>query len=104
VAADVESARRDWEEGYRRLREESRDPVASDRLHRQVAVLIDELRKRVGGSFTLAELAQAYADSDRWALEAVAEREPAPGWPATVTVAGDAAFHLYARGAIDYEP
>jgi glutathione S-transferase len=104
VAADVESARRDWEEGYRRLREESRDPAASDRLYRQLGVVTDELRKRVGGTFTLADLAAAYADADRWALEAVAEREAAPGWPATVTVAGDAAFHLYARGAVDYEP
>ena len=33
VTADVESARRDWEEAYRRLREEARDPSRADGLH-----------------------------------------------------------------------
>jgi len=37
-------------------------------------------------------------------LEALAEHEPAPGWPARATTAQDAAFYLYARGAVDYRP
>jgi hypothetical protein len=104
VTADLDGARRDWDDGYRRLLEQSRDTEAGERLYRQVAVVMDELRKRVGATFTLAELAEAYAGADRWANEAVAERAALPGWPATVTIAGDAAFHLYARGAVDYEP
>ena len=44
------------------------------------------------------------AASDRWVLEALAEHEPAPGWPARATTAQDAAFYLYARGAVDYRP
>lgn len=100
----VESARRDWEEGYRRLLAEARDPLAAERLHAQVDAITDELRKRVGATFTLAELATAYAGSERWTREAVSERAPAPGWPRTLALAGDAAFHLYARGAVDYEP
>jgi hypothetical protein len=104
VTADLDAARREWEDGYRRLIEQSRDPASGERLYRQVAVVTDELRKRVGGTFTLAELAEAYAGADRWAPEAVAERAALPGWPATVAIAGDAAFHLYARGAVDYEP
>jgi hypothetical protein len=104
MTADVESARRDWEQGYRRLREESRDPLRAERLHGQLEVVTQELRRRVGATFTLAQLAGAYADADRWAREAVAERAPVPGWPQTLSLVGDAAFHLYSRGAVDYRP
>jgi hypothetical protein len=103
VQTEVESARRDWEEGYRRLLAEA-DDASRERLLRQVDVVTEELRKRLGGRFTLSELAAAYPTSDAWAREAVAERAPSPGWPRTLALVGDAAFHLYARGAIDYTP
>jgi hypothetical protein len=64
----------------------------------------EQLRRRVGQTFTLAELAGAYGDADRWVQEALAEAESAPGWPARSTTAQDAAFHLYSRGAVDYRP
>lgn len=104
MRADVESARRDWAEGWRRLQEESREPLTAERLDLQLAVVTDELRRRVGGTFTLAELAGAYVDSERWAREVVSDRAAVPSWPRFVSVVQDAAFHLYARGAIDYEP
>jgi hypothetical protein len=104
VAEQLDSARRDWDEGYRRLLAEARDPLAAERLHAQVGAVTDELRKRVGSTFTLAELAHAYAGSEQWTRDAVSEHAPTPGWPRTVALAGDAAFHLYARAAVDYEP
>jgi hypothetical protein len=104
MAVDVDNARRDWETGWRRLHEEARDQVAAERLNRQVEVVTEELRRRVGGTFTLAELAAAYAEADRWAREAVAERAPSPGWPRALAIVLDAAFHAYARGALDYAP
>jgi hypothetical protein len=104
VSTDLESARRDWEDGYRRLAVATRDPAAAERLHRQVDVVTDELRRRVGGTYTLAELARAYAGSDSWARHAVEERAATPGWARTLSIVGDAAFHIYARGALDYEP
>jgi len=104
MGVDVESARRDWEDGYRRLLEASRDRVEGERLHAQVDAITDELRKRVGATFTLAQLAAAYAGADSWLWGVVDERASSAGWPRTVTVAGDAAFHLYARRAQDYEP
>ena len=58
------------------LQEESRDRGHAERLSRQVEVVTDELRRRVGGTFTLAELATVYADAERWARAAVAERGP----------------------------
>ena len=62
------------------------------------------LRRRVGQSFTLAELADAYASAEVWSREAVEETEPASGWPRRLSTVTDAAFHLYSRGAVDYEP
>ena len=104
MSVDVESARRDWENGYRHLVETSPSRAESERLHAQVDAITDELRKRVGATFTLAQLAAAYSDAESWLWGIVGERAPSAGWPRTVTVAGDAAFHLYARRAQDYEP
>jgi hypothetical protein len=104
VGREVEGARRDWEEGHRRLLQAAQDPAQAELLHRQVDAVTAELRRRVGATFTLLELAEAYATSERWTREAVAEHAAAPGWPRTVSIAGDAAFYLYARGAVDFGP
>ncbi|MBA2460528.1 MAG: hypothetical protein H0V45_01960 [Actinobacteria bacterium] len=102
--AEVESARSEWQEGHGRLFEQAPDRAARERLLTQVEAVTDELRRRVGGTFTLAELSSVYAGAERWSREAVAERDPAPGWPRTLSLVEAAAFHLYARGAVDYEP
>jgi hypothetical protein len=104
VTVDVLAARNDWEQGYRRLLDEARDPASAERLYTQMNAVTAELRRRVGATFTLRQLTEAYVDSERWAREAVAEHAPAPGWPRTLSLVGDAAFHLYARGAVDYAP
>jgi hypothetical protein len=62
-----------------------------------------ELRKRLGTTFTLSELVDVYASVEDWARDTLAE-QGAPGWPRDVTLVADEAFHLYARGAIDYRP
>ena len=100
----LETARHEWEESHRALEAHARDRVRYARLLGQVEAVTAELRRRVGQTFTLAHLARAYADADRWAREAVSETDPAPGWPRTLTVVTGAAFHAYARGAVDYEP
>src|SRR6186713_87591 len=84
--AEIDSARRDWEDGYRRLVEQTRESPAGERLHAQVDAVLAELRRRVGGVFTVQELAAAYAEADRWSRTAVAENAPAPGWPQTLSV------------------
>jgi alcohol dehydrogenase class IV len=104
VRAEVDSARRDWEDAYRRLQEEARDPAKADALRLQLDAVSDELRKRVGGTYTLRELASEYPHAERWAREAVAERAATSGWPATLSIVEGAAFLLYSRGAVDYEP
>ncbi len=104
MSADLESARREWEDAYSRLEEAARDPAHAEQLRLQLEVITGELRKRVGSSFTLGALATEYRHADSWAWGAVSERAPAPGWPRTVSVVEGAAFHLYARGAVDYVP
>ena len=102
--ADVESARREWETAYRRLGEHAHTPAPRDGLHRQLRVVTEELRKRVGSTFTLRELADEYDRADEWARHAVAERATSPGWLSSLAIVEGAAFHLYSRGAVDYEP
>lgn len=102
--AGVEVARQQWQQGYRRLQEEARSPGAEAALREQVEAVTEELRRRLGSAFTLAELARLYEDADRWAWEAIAARSPRPGWARWAATAADAAFHLYARAARDYRP
>jgi hypothetical protein len=102
--AEVESARREWEEGYRRLHEQAQRSEHPERLLAQVDVVVAELRRRVGGTFTLNELATAYARAEQWSRAVVADEAPAPGWPRTLSLVEAAAFHEYARGAQDYQP
>jgi ribonuclease HI len=104
VAIVLDVVRREWEEGYRRFEAASRDPVASRRLLAQLDVVTDELRKRIGQTFTLDELATAYERADDWARDAVSEHAATPGWVRNLAMVEDAAFHLYQRGAVDYKP
>ena len=104
MTAGLESAKRDWEDAYRRLEEAARDPARAEQLRLQLAVVTDELRKRVGSSFTLRDLEAEYRHADSWAWDVVSERAAAPGWPRTLSVVEGAAFFLYARGAVDYAP
>lgn len=103
MSADVVSVRLEWEDAYRGLVEAARDPSREDGLRLQLEAVTSELRKRVGGAFTLRELATEYAVADTWARAALAELGVG-GWPRTLTLVEGAAFHLYSRGATDYAP
>ena len=101
----LDTTRREWEEGNQRLQAAaSSDRTLYERLLEEIELVLDQLRRRVGQTFTLEELAAAYGDADRWVQEALIEAKPAPGWPARTTTAQDAAFYLYSRGAVDYRP
>ena len=104
MSIEVENARQEWEESLRRLEQEGSDRERYERLLEQVEVVTAELRRRVGQTFTLADLAAEYARADAWSREAVEESHPPPGWPRTLALVEGAAFHLYSRGAVDYEP
>ena len=103
VSADLESARLEWEHAYRDFAEVERDPAREERARMQLDAVATELRRRVGGTFTLRELADEYAVADGWARHVLAE-QATPGWPRMLALVEGAAFHLYARGAVDYTP
>ena len=104
MPTSVESARQEWYEGHRRLQAESRDRDRYERLMVQVEVVTEELRRRLGQTFTLSELAALYPEAERWTREAVARHVAAGGMVGSLALVEDAAFHLYSRGAIDFSP
>ena len=99
-AVAVEHARQQWAEGHRRLQSHASEGAAYNRLHAQVEVIVDELGRRLGQTFTLAELARAYRVADSWTNSLI----PLGGAAGDPAIVEDAAFHLFARGAVDYEP
>jgi hypothetical protein len=96
--------RHEWEEGSRRLEASRDDPGRYAQLLQLHDLVLDELPKRVGQTYTLADLAAAYLESERWAREVLEERAAVPGWPRDLTNVLAAAFDVYQRGASDYEP
>jgi hypothetical protein len=99
MAYPLENALFQWEEGLRALRaiEGPRERRQADRV---VSAIQDELRRRIGPTFTAAELAELYGGGTDWslqvAMEAVADLSTDP------RSLVDAAFWLYLRGATDF--
>jgi hypothetical protein len=104
MATAVDHTRREWAEGHRRFEAEARDSARTELLLAELEAVTAELRRRIGQTFTLGELAREYGDADRWTRDAVTRTGPAPGWPRRLSMVEDAAFHVYSRGAVDYEP
>jgi hypothetical protein len=104
VATVVEVTRQEWEEGNRRFEAALQEPAGRQRLLAQLELVTDELRRRVGQTFTLEQLARAYADADRWVHDTAGERAAFPGWTRHLATVQAAAFYLYQRGALDYVP
>lgn len=90
----VDNAVFQWEEGERRVREQG----TRSSLDRAAAAVLDGLRRRLGSSFTLQELADVYAAEEEWA--GAAARRYEQGTDAAFAV--DAAFARYGREAKDY--
>ncbi len=103
-AVSVETARVDWERAFKQLEAQKDDPRRYRRLLDAVEAVTAELRARIGQTFTLDQLVACYGSVERWGRHAVAERAPYDGWPRDLALVEDAAFHLYARGALDFEP
>jgi hypothetical protein len=97
-------ARHEWEEGSRRLEAARDDGHRYGQLLELLNLVHAELRKRIGQTYTLQQLAAAYGESESWAREVLQERAQMPEWPRHLTTVLAAAFNAYQRGAIDYEP
>jgi hypothetical protein len=102
-AVDVELARHQWAEGRRALDRARDDRATYNRLIRGIEVVLAELTRRIGQTFTLEELTREYPAADRWSLEVIDDAFEA-GAPADTSVMTDAAFDRYSRRASDYAP
>jgi hypothetical protein len=96
MAYALENAFYQWREGERRISEKP-DVVRAD-LDQAADAVVEELRRRLGSSFVVDELADLYGRDTDWALE-LARRTGAGSDSATVV---DAAFGRYVREAKDY--
>jgi hypothetical protein len=102
VSYQVENAVIQWEEGYRRLESARSDPASYRVLGRAVVAVEDELRKRLGSTFSIEELASLYREDSDWGLEVTIGALPDQSqfWDSATIV--DAAFYLYMREAADF--
>jgi len=90
-----------WQEGQRRLA--AAEPGDRAAMERVVDELVIGLRRRLGGPFTVQELARLYIEQGTdWCFD-IAVRV-APNRPAAwvMPIVAGAAFARYARDAIDY--
>lgn len=97
----VEIAVLQWEEGYRRA-QERRDPASQRTLERTISAIHTQLRKRLGSTFTVAELANLYQRGTDWCLEVALDLAPKDEPAPDSAAATDAAFYLYMREASDF--
>jgi hypothetical protein len=96
VSYTIENALFEWEEGEARIRDaDDRERLVLDRA---AYLVVDALRRRLGGAFTLAELADLYGDGTDWVSDEVQRRF----LEADSSAAVNAGFLRYARGASDY--
>ena len=99
MAYPLENALFQWEEGRRTLQaiEDPRERRLADRV---VDALREELRRRIGPTFTAAELADLYGKGTDWAQQVAID--VAPTIESESQLLADAAFWLYLRGATDF--
>ncbi|HEV7616352.1 MAG TPA: hypothetical protein VGO36_08985 [Solirubrobacterales bacterium] len=88
-----------WEEGYRALQaiDDPRQRRLADRL---VDAVREELRRRIGPTFSADELAALYGLGTDWCQQIAIDVAPAAEGEAQSLA--DAAFWLYLRGAGDF--
>ena len=89
-----------WREGERRLREAPPEQRAT--LERVVDRIVAELRRRLGGAFTAAELVELYDGGTGGATDLAVAVAPADAWAWDTRVVTDAAFARYLNQARDY--
>jgi hypothetical protein len=95
-----ETALYQWQQGERRLRAAPGERAAT--LQRVTDALVVELRRRLGGRFSTAELVELYEAGTAWCLQVAMRVAPEAPWAWEAGVVLDAAFARYLREAADY--
>lgn len=102
MAYPLDNALFQWEEGARRLRELDVDPRTARTARRAVDSIREELRRRIGPTFSAQELADLYGRGTDWCLEAARRAAPMAAVDLDPQAIVDGAFFEYLRGAYDY--
>lgn len=97
---ETDTALQLWDDGQRRLR--AADPADRPALERVTDAVVDELRRRLGGSFTTDELAALYSQGADWVLDVAMATAPDRPDAWDVAAVGGAAFARYVREASDW--
>jgi hypothetical protein len=96
----LDTALDQWNAGLRRLEQASaQDRPVLERVTRRVG---DELRRRLGGPFTVEELVDLYDDGTGWVSDVAYASAPEHPDAWDVRVVGDAAFGRYLREASNF--
>jgi hypothetical protein len=94
-----DTAIQQWRSGELHVDQAPREQQAT--LRRVEEALVSELRRRLGGTFAVDELAELYDAGTSWCLDVAARTAPTAPWSWDARVA-DAAFARYAREAVDF--
>jgi hypothetical protein len=98
--SDLESTLFQWRDGARRVRESLPDErLAMDRV---VDRIVAELRRRLGGAFTIDELVALYDQGTQWCSDIAYAVAPGAPWAWDARLTADAAFDRYVHEASDY--
>jgi hypothetical protein len=95
-----ETAVFDWRAGERRVDEAPPDERLA--MERVVEALVAELRRRIGITFTVDELAGLYDRGTDWCLDVAQRVAPDAPWAWDASLVADAAFHRFLREATDF--
>jgi hypothetical protein len=99
MAYPLDNALFQWESGKRRLDEIS-EPRQRRMADRVVDAMREELRRRIGPTFSAGELAELYGEGTDWCQQVAID--VAPAMEEEAQSLGDAAFWLYLRSATDF--
>jgi hypothetical protein len=100
VSVSFETAIYQWRQGERRLAEAP--PHERPALERVTSRIHAELRRRLGGPFTVDELSDLYDRGTSWCLDLAVAVAPGAPWAWDARTTTDAAFARYVREARDF--
>lgn len=95
-----QNALQQWRAGERRLA--AAPPERRRLLERVAEAIYNELRRRLGGTFKVAELVSLYEQGTGWSLDVAIAVAPDAPWAWEAATVADAAFARYLREAADY--
>ena len=95
-----DTAIQQWREGERRLADAPPHERAAN--ERVTARIHAELRRKLGGAFTVDELVELYERGTGWCLDLAVAVAPGAPWAWDARTTADSAFARYVREAVDF--